>query len=125
MKPRVFFIPVITLPLGDGTYRVAPSKPVERLSMEQACEMMGLNARDLREMVEEGLIHAKRPAPRRWWFRAEELDSFMRFTESHPDFWRSPRTRLAWTSRNPFNVAEAQEPLANTVRGEEQGDFFS
>jgi len=125
MKPRVFFIPVITLPLGDGTYRVAPGKPVERLSMEQACQMTGLNARDLREMVEEGLIHAKRPAPRRWWFMAEELDLFMRFTESHPDFWRNPRTRLAWTARNPFNVVETPEPVVSAGTGAAQGDFFS
>lgn len=125
MKPRVFFIPVITLPLGDGTYRVAPGKPVERLSMEQACQMTGLEPRDLRDYLEQGLIHADRPAPRRYWFLAEELDLFMRYTRSHPDFWRNVKTRLGWNARNPFNVIDAPEPVASSGKREAQGDFFS
>ena len=124
MKPRVFFIPVITLPLGDGTYRVAPGKPVERLTMEQACQMTGLKARDLRDMVEEGLIHAHRPAPRRWWFMAEELDLFMRFTGAHPDFWKNPKTRRAWMARNPFGAEEPTASAPAPARSA-QGDFFS
>lgn len=123
MKPRVFFVPVITLPLGDGTYRVAPGKPVERLSMEQACQMTGLRHRDLRIMVEDELIHATRPAPRRWWFYAEELAAFLRFTEAHPDFWRNPRTRVKWQEGNPFRVPVV---AAGTAAAESvgQGDLF-
>ena len=125
MKPRVFYTPVITLPLGDGTYRVAPGKPVERLTMDQACQMTGLAPRDFRRMLEEGLIHARRPAPRRYWFWAEELDLFMRFTESHPDFWSNVKTRLLWMARNPFNAAEPEPPAAPSVRDDGQRDFFS
>jgi len=125
MKPRVFFIPVITLPLGDGTYRVAPGRPVERLSMEQAAQMTGLAPRDLRQMVqEEGLLHAQRPAPRRWWFWAEELDLFMRYTEAHPDFWKNVKTHLGWMARNPFNAPEP-EPTTPPPSRDGQRDFFS
>lgn len=124
MKPRVFYTPVITLPLGDGTYRVAPGKPVERLSMDQARQMTGLEARDLRNMLEEGLIHARRPAPRRYWFMAEELDLFMRFTEAHPDFWKNVKTRLRWVANNPFNTPEPTPP-APVPSNDGQRDFFS
>ena len=124
MKPRVFFIPVICLPLGDGTYRVAPGKPVERLTMEQACQMTGLGARDLRDLVEEGDIHAQRPAPRRWWFFAEELTAFLDFTMRHPDFWRDMRRRLAWRSSNPFRPPELPGQQVQLPQPA-QGDFFS
>jgi len=92
--------------------------------MEQACQMTGLRSRDLRGMLEEGLIHAQRPAPRRYWFWAEELHLFMRFTEVHPDFWSSVKTRLMWIGRNPFNAQEP-EPSAPLPANEGQRDFFS
>jgi hypothetical protein len=94
-KPRIFFIPVITLPLGDGTFRVAPGRPVERLTMDQACQMTGMSAKDLRRYNEEGDIHAQRPGPRKWWFFAEELAAFLEFTMRHPDFWSNWSARRA------------------------------
>jgi excisionase family DNA binding protein len=124
VKPRVFFIPVITLPLGDGTYRVAPGKPVERLTMEQACQMTGLHPRDLREAVEEGDLHAYRPRPRRWWFFAEEIDAFLRFTMDHPDFWRQPKTRLLWRKCNPFKLPTLPSAEGDGNGRIDQGDFF-
>ena len=122
-KPRVFFIPVVTLPLGDGTYRVAPGRPVERLKMEQACQMTGLEARDLRDLVESGDLHAQRPAPRRWWFFAEELAAFLDFTMHHPDFWRTLRVRLAWRNSNPFRAPDST-PQTFLATPPAQGDFF-
>lgn len=123
VKPRVFFSPVIVLPLGDGTYRVAPGRPVERLTMDQACQMTGLSRRDLRDLVEEGDIHAQRPAPRRWWFFAEELAAFLQFTMEHPDFWRNLRRRLAWRAQNPF-CPPSTPVVQNEPPKPAQGDFF-
>jgi excisionase family DNA binding protein len=123
MKPRVFFCPQIVLPLGDGSYRVAAGKPVERLTMDQACQMTGLQPRDLREAVEEGDLHAYRPRPRRWWFFAAELTAYLEFTKNHPDFWRNVRTRLAWRAQNLFNTPGAAAP-ENPSAPPAQGDFF-
>lgn len=123
MKPRVFFTPVITLPLGDGSYRVAPGKPVERLSLDQAMQMTGLLARDLRNAVESGDLHAYRPSPRRWWFFAEELHAYLEYTAQHPDFWRNPRTRLAWRAQNPFKTPGST--AADTPQQPAQGDLFA
>lgn len=122
-KPRVFFTPVIALPLGDGTYRVAPGRPVERLTMDQACQMTGLTARDLRELVETGDLHAQRPAPRRWWFFAEELAAFLNFTMAHTTFWRNLRIRLAWRENNPFRFPQTPAQTATPDRPI-QADFF-
>ena len=123
-KPRVYFVPVITLPLGDGTYRVAPGRPVERLNMDQACQMTGLTPRDLRGLVETGDIHAQRPAPRRWWFFAEELAAFLAFTVRHPNFWNNLRVRLAWREENPFHLPDSPVDSDATPRPA-QGDFFA
>lgn len=124
MKPRVFFTPLLTLPLGDGSYRVAPGKPIERLTMDQACQMTGLQPRDLRDAVETGDLHAFRPAPRRWWFFAEELDAFLRFTMDHPDFWRNMRTRLLWREKNPFKLPALTSSADGLDNRPAQGDFF-
>ena len=124
MKPRVFYTPPIVLPLGDGTYRVAPGKPVERLTMDQACQMTGLSRRDLRDMLDDGFLHADRPAARRYWFFAEELHLFLLYTRAHPDFWKNVRTRLQWIAHNPFNMPPTP-PDNGSARRAEQGDFFS
>jgi len=93
--------------------------------MAQACEMTGLHPRDLSRAVEEGDLHAYRPRPRRWWFLAEELAAFLRWTMDHPDFWDSANNRLAWRAHNPFRLPSLPiSPDDGSDVPNSQGDFF-
>lgn len=62
-ETALFYTPVIMLPLGDGTYRVAQGKPVERFTMEPASQDdRPFTSRDLSNSLKRGCSTPSGPA---------------------------------------------------------------
>lgn len=66
------------VPLGDGTYKVAPSgKPQQWMWIRDAAELMGVSAESVRNWARDGHIVARRVGLRKYQVEAESLRRFL------------------------------------------------
>ena len=102
-KPRVY-VPSKVVPMGDGTWRVVPQKPIVRLNMKQAMEATGLSSYNLQCLVECGILAAEHPTPRNWCFDADEILAFLEATRD-PAYWSRVRKAAYLTPMHARKLA--------------------
>lgn len=72
------FQKTVMVPLGDGTYRVAPEgKPTRWLWTKDAAAIMGVSAESVRNWARDGLITARRVGLRKYQIEYESLRRFL------------------------------------------------
>lgn len=83
-------MPVIT-PRGDGSFVISPGKPIREMRPQQAAKFLGVCKTRMYQMVESGLIPARRPSPGVIWVGVDDLERWKETTRD-PEFWEMLQT---------------------------------
>lgn len=102
-----WIIPARVLRLGDGSYRIIPGRPVHRVDIAECVRITGLAAKVLNRLADCGFIRRARPSPGKSYFYPAEVETFIRATESDPDYWTRVR-RHAYMTGQTLRDADPQ-----------------
>ena len=76
----LFSVPCELLPLGDGTWRVVPGKPQEKLTVRQAAKLLSISASGVRRLYHAGELEGVQPTPRTLRLFAASMEAHLRRT---------------------------------------------
>ena len=82
--------PVDFVPLGDGTFRAIPRKPVELAPVNQAAKMTGVKRDAIYKLYETGFIRGTQASPRKLLIDVASLTTHME-NATDPEFWTKDR----------------------------------
>ena len=88
-RPPIF-TPVDFVPLGDGTFRAIPRKPVELAPAALASKMTGMPLKGLYQLYHAGFIDGTQATPRKILLNMASLLAHIEASKE-PEFWTRER----------------------------------
>ena len=79
------------IPLGDGSYRVVPGRPVERMKVKQAAKVLGVSTASVRQLYHQGHIAGEQPTPRTILLFTASVEAHRRRTRGGGEHWTPER----------------------------------
>lgn len=87
---HLVFGPPQRIPQGDGAYLIKPGRPVEMVTVRQACEMLGLKKTAVYTLIAMGELPVECPAPKKTLIPAEAIERHRAKTRD-PEYWERQR----------------------------------
>lgn len=88
-RPPIF-TPLDFIPLGDGTFKAVPRKPVELVNVSMAAKMTGVKRDAIYKLYQAGFVRGTQASPRKIMiYLASLLEHLER--ASDPEFWTADR----------------------------------
>ena len=88
-KP-ILFAPVDFVPLGDGTFRTIPRKPIQLASVKDAARMTGVPRQTIYNLYQAGFIEGTQTSPRKITIYMASLVTHVEAAKD-PEFWTKKR----------------------------------
>ena len=92
-SPRpTILTPLDFVPLGDGTFRAIPRKPVQMVSVSQAAKLTGMRLHALYLLYRAGFIEGTQASPRKILLDVASLSKHIKESKA-PGYWTRERVQ--------------------------------
>lgn len=81
-----FLFPTVMTPLGDGSFKLSPGKPVSEMRVVKAAEYLAVSESSVYRLIDCGLLRARRAMPHRLMVSVESIEQYKNGTMD-PEFW--------------------------------------
>ena len=102
--PGIWYLPVRSVKMPDGTYKIFPGCPIRRGTVAEVSKATGVARKTLAALAEAGFIRRARPSPNQSFYYFTEVEEHIRKTEDDPDYWNEVRKRAYLTGTSLKNA---------------------